>query len=34
MIFIFPPAANYGCVFRERDQYDEEKHGLWSKLPA
>jgi hypothetical protein len=34
MIFIFPPSANYGCVFRERDQYDEEKHGLWSKLPA
>jgi hypothetical protein len=33
MIFIFPPSANYGCPFGERDRYDEAKHGLWGKLP-
>jgi hypothetical protein len=34
MIFIFPPAANYGCPFGERDRYDEGKHGLWDKVLA
>lgn len=33
MIFIFPPSANYGCPFGERDRYDEAKHGLWDKVP-
>jgi hypothetical protein len=31
VIFIFPPSANYGCRFSERDRYSEEKHGLWGK---
>lgn len=34
MIFIFPPSANYGCPFGERDRYDEAKHGLWGKLSS
>jgi hypothetical protein len=33
MIFIFPPSANYGCPFGERDRYNEAKHGLWDKVP-
>lgn len=33
MIFIFPPSADYGCRFGDRDRYDEAKHGLWGKLP-
>ncbi len=34
MIFIFPPSADYGCPFSQRDRYDEAKHGFWDKLAA
>ena len=34
MIFMFPPSANYGCPFGQRDRYEEAKHGLWGKLPT
>ncbi|MGA2684989.1 MAG: hypothetical protein ABSF51_08055 [Verrucomicrobiota bacterium] len=33
MVFIFPGAVEYGCLFHDRANYEDAKHGLWNKFP-